>query len=160
MWFRCGDAFVQRIVLYWYSLYCPCPMSNAVLHSELDDCIYSINCRPRISAALEKRSINAAPLEEAPHPCCGEGGGTHYIFGWGCAAQSWKPLPYFRPKYAIFTRYFRPDSQNVYPISDPPRWGNFGNSKKIFSVRDFVTPQTMCIFFFLRYAMSAATRYC
>ena len=29
-------------------------------------------------------------------------GGSHNIFGWGCAARSWKPLPYFRPKYAIF----------------------------------------------------------
>ena len=44
--------------------------------------------------------------------------------------------------------YFRPDSQNVYPMSDPVMCGNFGNSKKIYSVRDFVTPQTMRVLFF------------
>ena len=32
----------------------------------------------------------------------GGGGSTPNIFGWGCAARSWKPLPYFRPKYTIF----------------------------------------------------------
>ena len=38
----------------------------------------------------------------------GGGGGTFQnIFGWGCAARSWKHLPYFRPKYAIFHTLFQ-----------------------------------------------------
>ena len=40
----------------------------------------------------------------------GEGGGgvgTHNIFGWGFAARSWKPLPYFRPKYRNFQTLFQ-----------------------------------------------------
>ena len=67
---------------------------------------------------------------------------THVMslcFGWECATQSWKLLPYFRPKYKI--------CDFPYPISDPVRCGNFG----VYGVRDFVTPQTMCDFF-LRYA--------
>ena len=56
------------------------------------------------------------------------GGGTHNIFGWECAARSWKPLPYFRQKNTIFC-HFGPDSQNVYPISDPVMCDNFGNSQ-------------------------------
>ena len=47
-------------------------------------------------------------------------------------------------------------SQNVYPISDPVRFGNFSNSQWIYGVRDFVTPQTMFVFFFSR-SMSTAT---
>ena len=35
------------------------------------------------------------------------GPGTHNIFGWGCDARSWKPLPYFRPKYPIFHTLFQ-----------------------------------------------------
>ena len=76
-----------------------------------------------------------------PHPQPqGGGGGTHYIFGWRCVTQSWKPSPCFRQKYTIFctlfqtglskyTPYFRPDSQNIHPISDPVTCGNFGNSQ-------------------------------
>ena len=41
------------------------------------------------------------------HLNCIPGGGTLNIFGWGCAAQSWKPLPYFRPKYRIFHTLFQ-----------------------------------------------------
>ena len=47
-------------------------------------------------------------------------------------------------------------SQNVYPISDPVRYSNFSNSQWIYGVRDFVTPQTMFVFFF-RKSMSTAT---
>ena len=86
-------------------------------------------------------------------------GGTHNIFGWGCAARSWKPLPYFRPKYTIFHTlfqtwlskcipYFR---QNVYPISDDSQW--------IYGARDFVTPQTMFAFFFFAINVHGNTRY-
>ena len=31
---------------------------------------------------------------------------THNIFWWECAVQSWKLLPYFRPKYTIFRALF------------------------------------------------------
>ena len=50
------------------------------------------------------------------HPVCvhmgwqfapGGRGGTHNIFEWGCAAWSWKPLPYFIPKYTIFHTLFQ-----------------------------------------------------
>ena len=41
------------------------------------------------------------------NPGGGGGGGTHNIFRWGCAARSWKPLPYFRPKYTIFHTLFQ-----------------------------------------------------
>ena len=42
-----------------------------------------------------------------PTPSLKQGGCTHNIFGWGCAARSWKPLPYFRPKYTIFHTLFQ-----------------------------------------------------
>ena len=53
--------------------------------------------------------------------------------------------------------YFRSDSQNVYPISDPVMCGTFSNSHWIYGVRDFVTPQTMFVFIFSSRSMSAAT---
>ena len=46
------------------------------------------------------------------------GGGGGDDFGWKCAARSWKPLPYFRPKFTIFHTLFQTWLQNVYPISD------------------------------------------
>ena len=49
--------------------------------------------------------------------------------------------------------YFRPDSQNVYPTSDPVRCGNFGNSR-VYGIRDFVTPQTISIAFSLLCAIT------
>ena len=56
--------------------------------------------------------------------------------------------------------YFRPDPQNVYPISDPVRCGNFSNSQWIDGVRDFVTPQTMFRQFFCSSrSISGNTRY-
>ena len=33
-------------------------------------------------------------------------GGYLIFFGWGCATRSWKPLPYFRPKYTILHSLF------------------------------------------------------
>ena len=49
----------------------------------------------------------------------GEGGGTHNIFGWGCAARSWKPSPYFRPKYMIFHTLFHTWISKCIPYSRP-----------------------------------------
>ena len=48
-------------------------------------------------------------------------GGVLIIFLGGCAARSWKPLPYFRPKYTIFHTLFQTwlSKCNVYPVSDP-----------------------------------------
>ena len=56
--------------------------------------------------------------------------------------------------------YFRPDSQNVYPISDPVMCGKFGNCQQIYGVRDFVTPQTMFVSFFFAINVHGSTRYC
>ena len=49
----------------------------------------------------------------------GGGGGTHNIFGWGCAARSWKPSPYFRPKYMIFHTLFHTWISKCIPYSRP-----------------------------------------
>ena len=47
------------------------------------------------------------------------GGGTLYIFGWGSAAGTLKPLPYTKPCSADFaTLYTRLDAENPYPIPD------------------------------------------
>ena len=62
----------------------------------------------------------------------------------------------FQTRLRFSIPYFRPDSQNVYPISDPVRYGNFSNSQWIYGVRDFVTPQMMFAFFSSR-SMSTAT---
>ena len=45
--------------------------------------------------------------------------GTHYIFWWGCAARSWKPLPYFRPKYTIFHTLFQTWISKCIPLFRP-----------------------------------------
>ena len=58
-----------------------------------------------------------------------KGGYPRNTFKWGCAARSWKPLPYFRAKYSILQPYFRPDSQNVYPVPDPVICCHFDNSQ-------------------------------
>ena len=63
----------------------------------------------------------------------GEGGIHNDFFRRECAARSWKPLPYFRPRIYDFsiphfkpdskcTPYFRPKWQNPYPISDYRCW--------------------------------------
>ena len=46
------------------------------------------------------------PGGKSPGGGGGGGKGTHYTFGWGCAARSWIPLPYFRAKYTIFHTLF------------------------------------------------------
>ena len=46
------------------------------------------------------------------------GGGGGQRFRRGCAAHFLKPLPYFRPKYAIFPTLFRALPKIRYPISE------------------------------------------
>ena len=75
------------------------------------------------------------------------GVGTNNIFGWGCAARSWKPLPYFRPKYTIFHTLFQ--TLWVAVIS--------ATLNRIYGVRDFVTPQTKFVFFSSRYNVCGNT---
>ena len=40
------------------------------------------------------------------------------ILGGGVPPGPENPLPYFRPKYLTYYTHFRPDSINIYPISD------------------------------------------
>ena len=89
------------------------------------------------------------------------GGETHNIFGWGCAAQSWKPLPYFRPKYTIsqFTLFQTWLSKCIPHISDPVRCGNFSNSQWIYGIQDFAMSQTMFTGFFFAINVHSNTRY-
>ena len=58
------------------------------------------------------------------------------------------PYPISDQNIRFSVPYFRPDSQNVFPISDRVMCGNFSNSQWIYGVRDFVAPQTMFAFFF------------
>ena len=71
-------------------------------------------------------AITLAPLQAlAP----GGGGGTHNIFGWGCTPDPENPYPISDQKLQFSIPYFRPDSQNVHPISDPVMCDNLGNSQ-------------------------------
>ena len=70
------------------------------------------------------------------------------------------PYPISDQNIRFSIPYFRPHSQNVYPISDPWRCGNFSNSQWIYGVRDFVMPQTMfAVFFFFAFNVHGNTRY-
>ena len=63
----------------------------------------------------------------------GGGGSTHDVFGWGCAARSWKPLPYFRPKYTLFHTLFQTWLSKCIPCFSPcnmlrfPIYGLYGD---------------------------------
>ena len=71
-----------------------------------------------------------------------------------------EPLPYFRPKYTFSIPYFTPDSKCVpYTVQTLGGVVISATLNRIYSVRDFVTPQIMCVFCFLRCVMSAATWY-
>ena len=78
-------------------------------------------------------------------------GGVLIIFlGGGVPPGPENPYPISDQNIWFSVPYFRPDSQNVYPISDPVMCGNFSNSQWIYGVRDFVVPQTMfAVFFFM-----------
>ena len=65
------------------------------------------------------------------------------------------PYPISDQNIRFSIPYFRPDSQDVYPISDPVRCGNFSNSQWIYGVRDVVTKR--CLRFFSSRSMSTAT---
>ena len=67
-------------------------------------CLQTLKQLPYPSVIIGEPILNVADIPR------GEGGGggvTHNNFGWGCAAQSWKPLPYFRPKCTIFHTLFQ-----------------------------------------------------
>ena len=85
-------------------------------------------CLPRLinlcEQALCQQVGNELRMKPIPQPVCNQLielllfsqassqhaciAGTHnIIFGWGCATRSWKPLPYFRPKYTIFHTLFQ-----------------------------------------------------
>ena len=85
------------------------------------------------------------------------GGFTHDVFGWGCAAWSWKPSPYFRPKYTLFHTVFQTWLSKCIPCFRPCNMLRFRsmNIKRIYGVKVFVTPQTM--FFFLWYNVCGNT---
>ena len=88
------------------------------------------------------------------------GGGVLIIFLGGSVPPSPEnPYPISDQNIRFSIPYFRPDSQNVYPISDPVRRGNLSNSQWIYGVRDFVTPQTMFTFFFFAINVHGNTRY-
>ena len=60
----------------------------------------------------------------------GGGGGVLIIFwGGGMPAGLENPYPISDQNLWISLPYFRPDSQKVYPISDPVMCGKFGNSQ-------------------------------
>ena len=121
---RTGNFVTQRInarALLW-PIALPAHRLFAYLEKQRQKAFSSL------SRASEKLEFSHSPLaERREHPDGSDARGvTHNILGWGCAARSWKPLPYFRPKYTIFHTlfqtwlskcipYFR---QNVYPISD------------------------------------------
>ena len=67
------------------------------------------------------------------------------------------PYPISDQNIRFSLPYFRPDSQNVYPISDPVKCSNSGNSKKDLQRAGLCDAPNNVRFF--RYAMSAATRY-
>ena len=88
----------------------------------------------------------------------GGGGGVLIIFlGGGVPPSPENPYPISDQNIRFSIPYFRPDSQNVYPISDPVMCGNFSNSQWIYGVRDFMTPQTMFAVCFSSWSMSTAT---
>ena len=58
-------------------------------------------------ARLPKLTRSQALMQETDRRTRTSEWGTHNIFEWGCAARSWKPLPYFRPKYTNFHTLFR-----------------------------------------------------
>ena len=79
------------------------------------------------------------------------------FLGGGVPPSPENPYPISDQNIRFSIPYFRPDSQNVYPISDPVMCGNFSNSQWIYGVRDFMTPQTMFAVCFSSWSMSTAT---
>ena len=87
----------------------------------------------------------------------GGGGGVLIIFlGGGVPPGPENPYPISDQNIRFSIPYFRPDYQNVYPISDPVMCDKFGNSEWIYGVRDVRDAQTMFVSFSSR-SMSTAT---
>ena len=82
---------------------------------------------------------------------CGVGGFTHDVFGWGCAARSWKPLPYFRPKYTLFHTVFQTWISNFIPCFRPCNMLRFQsiNVNRIYGIKDFFDAPNDVLFFFM-----------
>ena len=87
-----------------------CSVSHTVIDpTEKTFCLSSLTAsHPRGLCRFNRVWRNLRWVKPFENKTRGGGGGTHIIFGWGCAA--------------------RPDSRNVYPISDPVMCGKFGNS--------------------------------
>ena len=78
------------------------------------------------------QSWNALGLLLSVRKPWGGGGGFLIIFlGRGVPSHPKNPDPISDENIRFSIPYFRPDSQNVYPISDPVMCCNFGNSKDL-----------------------------
>ena len=75
------------------------------------------------------------------------------FLGGGVPPGPENPYPISDQHIRFSISYFRPDSQNVYPIAISVI------VNRIYGVRNFVTPKR-CSCFFLRDTMSAETLYC
>ena len=62
-------------------------------------------------------------------PGGGRGGELMIFLGGGVPPGPENPYPISDQNIRFSIPYFRPDSQNVYPISDPVMCGKFGNSQ-------------------------------
>ena len=89
----------------------------------------------------------------------GEGGVLRIFLGGGVPPSPENPYPISDQNIRFSVPYFRPDSQNVYPISDPVMCGNFSSSQWIYDVRAFVAPETMFAFFFFVINVHSNTRH-
>ena len=87
------------------------------------------------------------------------GGGLIIFLGGSVLPGPENPYPISDQNIRFTVPYFRPDSQNVYPISDPVMCGNFRNSQWIYGVQDFVAPQTMFAFVFFVINVHGNRRY-
>ena len=85
--------------------------------------------------------------------------GVLIFLGWGVnAARSWKPLPYFRPKYTIYHTLFKTWLSKCIPCFRPCYVWQF-RQVLIFLRRTGLRDALNDAVFFLRDATSAATRY-
>ena len=90
-------------------------------------------------------------LEPTPYCPGGGGGGVLIIFlGGGVPPGPENPYPISDQNIRFSIPYFRPDSQNVYPISDPVMCGKFGNSEWIERRTGRTCRPKRCSWFFLR----------
>ena len=82
----------------------------------------------------------------------GGGGGVLIIFlGGSVLPGPENPYPISDQNIRFSLPYFRPDSQNVYPIPDPVCVAISATLNRIYGVRNFVTPNDVRVFFSSRY---------